>query len=67
MRLVSHDFKRSFEYSFRKIYFEFYHINEITVLSKLLLKYVKRSDHHFDFSLKMMSFFKQKEYEEVNF
>ena len=67
MRLMSSDFKQSFEYVFRKIYFEFYFIDEITVLSKLLLKYIKRSDQYFNFSLKMLNFFKQKEYEEVNF
>jgi hypothetical protein len=67
IRLISYDFKLFFDYSFRKIYFEFYHINEVTVLSKLLLKYIKRTDHISDLSIKMIAFFKQKECEELNF
>ncbi|CAG8524111.1 8501_t:CDS:2 [Scutellospora calospora] len=67
MRFVSKDFKRLFEYSFRNIYFEFYHINEVTVLSKLALKLIKRYENYFDPTQRMINYFKEKQCEELNF
>ncbi|CAG8682558.1 10219_t:CDS:2, partial [Scutellospora calospora] len=67
MRFVSYKFNQLFEYSFRKIYFEFYHINEVTILSKLALKLIKRYENYFDPTQKMINFFKEKECEELNF
>ncbi|CAG8606207.1 2907_t:CDS:2, partial [Scutellospora calospora] len=67
IRFVLHDLKQLFEYSFRQIYFEFYHINEVTTLSKLSLKYIKRYEEYFDPTVKMINFFKQKECKELFF